>query len=120
MLILSTQPLEQKLTPEAFLKAKKEETKELERQRTIDMIADRIARKQASHPLRVAIDGRTASGKTTLANEIATALRARGRTVIRTSVDGFHRPRAERYRQGRFSAEGYLDQAGSWSATQAH
>ena len=88
----------------------------MERQRTITMLADRIAAKQVSHPLRVAIDGRTASGKTTLADEIATVLRSKGRTVIRTSVDGFHRPRVERYRQGRFSAEGYLNDARDWMA----
>jgi len=31
----------------------------------------------------------------------------RGRPVIRTSIDGFHRPKAERYARGRYSAEGY-------------
>lgn len=80
------------------------------------MLADLIVAEQTSHPLRVAIDGRTASGKTTLANEIATVLSSKGRTVIRTSVDGFHRPRVERYRRGRFSAEGYLDDARDWTA----
>lgn len=43
-------------------------------------------------------------------------LRTMGRSVIRTSVDGFHRPRVERYRRGRFSAEGYLDDARDWTA----
>lgn len=90
--------------------------KKLERPKAINLLAERITIEQASHPFRVAIDGRTASGKTTLADEIAAALRSRGRTVIRTSVDGFHRPRAERYRQGRFSAEGYLDDARDWIA----
>ena len=58
-------------------------------------------------PVRVAVDGRTASGKTTMADELADLLRELGRPVIRTSVDGFHRPRAERYARGRHSAEGY-------------
>lgn len=88
----------------------------MDRQRIIDRIADRITTEQRDHPLRVAIDGRTASGKTTLANEIATALQSKGRTVIRTSIDGFHRSRTERYRRGRFSAEGYLDDARDWMA----
>jgi uridine kinase len=88
----------------------------LDRKSTLNVLADRIVAEQASHPLRVAIDGRTASGKTTLADEIALLLHIKGRTVIRTSVDGFHRPRAERYRQGRFSAEGYLDDARDWTA----
>ena len=68
------------------------------------------------HPLRVAVDGRTASGKTILADEVATVLRSRGLQVIRTSVDGFHRPRAERHRRGRHSPEGYLEDARDWGA----
>src|SRR5438552_14417672 len=66
---------------------------------------------QLSHPVRVAIDGRTAVGKTTFAEDLALTLRNNGRNVIRTSVDGFHRPRAERYRQGRYSAIGYYEDA---------
>ncbi len=59
------------------------------------------------HPVRVAIDGIDAAGKTTLANELARAIEARGRPVIRATIDGFHRPRSERYRRGRYSPEGY-------------
>ena len=81
-------------------------------------IADSIEAVRLPHPTRVAIDGRTASGKTTLADELAAELRDRGRSVIRTSVDGFHKPRAERYRRGRLSPEGYLDDARDWGAVQ--
>ncbi|MDV6271188.1 uridine kinase [Rhodococcus globerulus] len=63
------------------------------------------------HPLRVAVDGITAAGKTTFAAEITAALRTRGRTVIDVSMDGFHHPRAHRYRQGRDSARGYYEDA---------
>lgn len=59
----------------------------------------------AAHPLRVAVDGPPAAGKTTLANELAVLLRSRGRAVIRASAEGFHLPRAQRYRRGEFSAE---------------
>lgn len=86
------------------------------RSHVIDAVASRLAARSLPHPFRVAIDGRTASGKTTLADEVATVLRESGRQVIRTSVDGFHRPRAERYRRGRYSAEGYLDDARDWIA----
>jgi uridine kinase len=86
------------------------------RKSVIGTIADRIETKRISHPLRVAIDGRTASGKTTMADEVAAELRDRGRIVIRSSVDGFHRSRAARYMQGRLSAQGYLDDARDWSA----
>lgn len=82
----------------------------------VSTLADRIAAVRVPHPVRVAVDGRTASGKTTLADEVAAELRARGRAVVRTSVDGFHRLRAERYRQGRLSPAGYLDDARDWEA----
>ncbi len=62
---------------------------------------------RCAHPVRVAIDGPDAAGKTTLADELAPALRGRGRDVIRASIDGFHRPRADRYRLGADSPEGY-------------
>jgi uridine kinase len=61
--------------------------------------------------VRVAVDGRTASGKTTLADELAAAIRRVGKTVIRASVDGFHRPSEERHRRGRLSPDGYFEDA---------
>ncbi|MGF9565593.1 uridylate kinase [Neorhizobium sp. JUb45] len=70
-------------------------------------LADAVSSIDLARPLRVAIDGRTASGKTTLADELAKELRSSGREVIRTSIDGFHRPKAERYARGRYSHEGY-------------
>ena len=48
-----------------------------------------------------------AAGKTTLANELAARVAGGGRPVIRTSIDGFHRPKVERYARGRTSPEGY-------------
>lgn len=63
-----------------------------------------------AHPVRVAVDGPPAAGKTTLADELAAVLRARGRHVIRATIDDFLVPRAQRYRRGRYSAEGcYFD-----------
>lgn len=63
------------------------------------------------HPLRVAVDGRTACGKTTFADALAAALEASGRRIIRASIDGFHQPRAVRHRQGRLSPDGYYEDA---------
>lgn len=83
----------------------------LVRDEQIAALAKQIDAINLGHPLRVAIDGRTASGKTTLANELANILRSAGRNVIRTSIDGFHRPKAERYAKGRYSAEGYYREA---------
>ena len=76
----------------------------------IAQLADLILRAHCPHPLRVAIDGVDAAGKTMLADELAAPLRQSGRQVIRASVDGFHNPRAVRRQRGEFSPEGfYLD-----------
>lgn len=62
---------------------------------------------ECQHPTRVAIDGIDGAGKTWLADELVEPLEALGRPVIRGSIDGFHRPRSERYRRGEASPEGY-------------
>ncbi|MGV1791472.1 uridylate kinase [Rhizobium sp. A37_96] len=77
----------------------------------LNELAVMIANLGSERPIRIAIDGRTASGKTTLANELAECLKASGRQIIRTSIDGFHRPKVERYARGRHSAEGYYHDA---------
>lgn len=61
----------------------------------------------SQHPVRVAIDGVDGAGKTTLADELAPLIRKYDHPVIRASVDGFHNPKAIRYRRGTDSAEGY-------------
>ena len=81
------------------------------RDETVLRLARAVLARKADRPLRVAVDGRTASGKTTLADELAIQLNEIGRPTIRTSIDGFHRPRAERYRQGRASPRGYYEDA---------
>jgi uridine kinase len=43
-------------------------------------------------------------------------LRARGRDVIRASIDGFHRPRAERYGRGEDSPVGYYEDSFDYDA----
>ncbi|WP_421743629.1 AAA family ATPase [Cellulomonas sp.] len=58
-------------------------------------------------PVLVGVDGMDGAGKTTFADELAAELHREGRDVVRISVDGFHRPRDERYRQGRHSPEGF-------------
>lgn len=81
------------------------------RQRTLQQLAQRIIALHHPHPLRVAIDGIDAAGKTTLANELAPFLEEQGRVVIRASIDDFQRPRCERYRQGPDSPHGYYEDA---------
>ena len=91
----------------------------MNRMHVLDALAERIGRLQLGRPARIAIDGRTASGKTTLADELAARLIAQGRPVIRTSIDGFHKPRAERYARGRHSADGYYYDARDLAAVVA-
>ena len=86
------------------------------RTKIIGRIADHLAARDPGHPLRVAVDGITAAGKTTLADEVAEAVRARGRPVVRLSMDDFHHPRARRHRQGRNSARGYYQDAFDFDA----
>ncbi|WP_157254756.1 cytidylate kinase family protein [Nonomuraea typhae] len=76
----------------------------------ITRLAEAIRSVTTPHPLRVAVDGPPAAGKTTLADELAVVLRAQDRHVIRASIDDFLFPRARRYRRGQYSAEGcYFD-----------
>lgn len=71
------------------------------------------------HPARVAIDGIDGAGKTSLADELVEPLASFGRPTIRASIDGFHRSRAERYRQGQDSAEGYYRDSFDHAALEA-
>lgn len=77
----------------------------------LDELARRIAAVARPHPVRVGIDGWHGVGKTTLADGLRDRLAARGRPVIRASIDDFHHPSAVRYRQGRYSGRGYYEDA---------
>jgi uridine kinase len=77
----------------------------------LGQVADYLVGRHIGHPLRVAVDGITASGKSFLAFELAEAIRKRGRTVITISGDDFHHQSAIRYRQGRHNANGYYEDA---------
>lgn len=80
----------------------------MDRQRCLSELAESIAKRYRTHPVRVAIDGVDGVGKTTLADELVEPLRPTGRQVIRASIDGFHNRRALRYARGADSAEGYF------------
>ncbi len=77
------------------------------RPQVLEQLADLIIGVSKPHPVRVAIDGVDAAGKTTLADELVAPVESRGRPVIRANLDGFHRPRGERYRRGQDSPVGY-------------
>jgi len=63
--------------------------------------------------LRVAVDGYTASGKTSFGHELAAAIRAHGRSTLRASLDDFKNPWREAIERGydRISGEGYYRNA---------
>ncbi|GAA4605504.1 uridine kinase [Actinoplanes octamycinicus] len=80
------------------------------RAKLLDRLAAAVGSVTVAHPVRVAVDGPPAAGKTTLADELAVLLRARGHHVLRATIDDFLYPRARRYARGEFSAEGcYFD-----------
>jgi uridine kinase len=79
----------------------------MSREELLARLAARIAAVRRDHPVRVAVDGVDASGKTTLANALTGPLEALGRTVIRASIDGFHNPASVRRARGPDSPEGY-------------
>ncbi|MGH2881546.1 MAG: uridine kinase, partial [Solirubrobacteraceae bacterium] len=55
---------------------------ELSREQAVARLARRIADHHLGHPVRVAIDGITASGKSTLARDLTGAVGDHGRPVI--------------------------------------
>ena len=86
------------------------------REAVLSQLAEAIVSLRRLHPLRVAIDGIDASGKTTLADQLAPVIEHRGRPVIRASIDGFHRPRSQRYQQGPDSPAGYYEDSFDYAA----
>lgn len=90
-----------------------------ERSLCLDELAELVLGVRRPHPVRVAIDGPDAAGKTILADELAPLLERSGRQVIRASIDGFHRPRAERLARGAESPEGYYHDSFDYPALRA-
>jgi uridine kinase len=73
--------------------------------------ADLLARSERR--IRVAVDGRTAAGKTSFAHELAAAVRAFDRPTLRASLDDFKHPwpHASEHGYDRVSGEGYYRNA---------
>ncbi|MEH1129270.1 uridine kinase [Micromonospora sp. CPCC 206061] len=69
-----------------------------------------------SRRLRVGIDGLTAAGKTSFGHELAQQISARGRPVLRASLDDFKKPWRDRYLYDRESGEGYYRNAFDYEA----
>jgi uridine kinase len=71
-------------------------------------LAERILALRPGERVSVAVDGFDGAGKTVLADQLAEVVAAR-RDVMRVSIDGFHRPEAERKRRGRGAETFYAD-----------
>jgi uridine kinase len=70
-------------------------------------LRDRVRRQNAGGRVIVAVDGVDGAGKTVFADGLAEVFAETGDAVFRASIDGFHRPRSERYLRGRTSPEGF-------------
>jgi uridine kinase len=79
------------------------------REQLVVQLAAQILALDESAPRAVAVTGMSCAGKTTLAAEVSTVVDGAGRPVVPVAYDDFHHARARRYRLGRTSAEGYLD-----------
>lgn len=83
--------------------------KDSPRRKVLGKIVQAIGEVNLPHPIRVGIDGLSASGKTVLSDELAELLQDGGRKVIRAGLDGFHNPPETRHRQGSMSVDGYVE-----------
>ncbi|AHH99871.1 uridine kinase [Kutzneria viridogrisea] len=78
-------------------------------------VADRVLA-LGGHRLRIAVDGFTASGKTSFGHELAERIAAAGRPVLRASLDDFKKPWKDRHRYDRESGAGYYRNAFDYRA----
>ncbi len=84
----------------------------VQRSALIDSIAATID-DLGAHRLRVAVDGLSASGKTSFGHELAAALRRLGRPTMRATFDDFKKPWRDSIEKGydRVTGEGYYRNA---------
>ena len=88
----------------------------MKRSQLLDYLVSQIIQIEQPHPIRVAIDGPDAAGKTTLARELVAPLQTHGRPVISASIDGFHNPARVRHKRGSASPEGYYHDSFNYRA----
>ena len=80
-----------------------------ERSEVVAELAAWLAAMRLGHPVRIAVDGITAAGKSTFAGEVADAIT--GRAGVHLSTDDYHHQRARRRRLGPLSGDGYYEDA---------
>lgn len=83
----------------------------IERNDIVNQVAKVVltACKDNGRGIRVAVDGRDASGKTSFTDHLAIALSGSGVHVIRSGIDQWHNPEDVRYQKGRLSPVGYYE-----------
>ncbi len=85
----------------------------MDRPALLSRLAERIAAIERPHPTRVAVEGRSAAGKSAFADALGDALAPHGRQVIRAGIDDFHPPnhsersRSRGYTPATLYEEGY-------------
>jgi uridine kinase len=82
-----------------------------ERRELLESLVREFAHNYGKGRTLFGVDGPDAAGKTTFADELAVAFTRAGFHAVRATMDDFHRPRALRYRAGRYSGEGYYRDA---------
>ena len=93
------------------------ERSERSRSEVIAALASAVTSLRLDHPTRVAIDGRSAAGKTTLADELADVIRSQGGEDIRASIDDFHRPGHKfRSQRGEWTPRTYYEEGYDYAA----
>lgn len=81
----------------------------LQRRDLLDALSDEFLANYRMGRTFIAIDGMDGAGKTRFADDLAERLGRGSHAVFRASIDGFHRPRADRYVRGRDSPVGYYE-----------
>jgi uridine kinase len=81
----------------------------------LSAVAKEILHNYSRGRVIIAVDGVDGAGKTQFADGLAQALALEGHSVFRASIDDFHRPRAERYRLGKDSPEGFYRESFDYS-----
>lgn len=81
----------------------------MNRSELLGYLSSKILEIEKDSPILIGIDGIDASGKTTLADELAEYLKdSIEYDIIRASIDGFHNPEKIRYAKGKDSPQGYF------------
>jgi len=82
----------------------------------IPQIGNWISRHRSSHPLRVGIDGISAAGKSSIADQLAHYLTGQGREVHRSGMDAFYNPKEIRRKNTQDPVKGYVRDSFNYAA----